>query len=165
MSILVLAIFALLEVELTDLNALQIELVLSRQVLVLRGHLAVSHHIMELFVTIADLSARCIEESIHVRFCFELLRIRIGFVDGIQICARIELLDGRSLGGILHLLVVDGDALLADVFHLDVVVVAEFFLGYTTEHLIKLEFILAEILVQLNIIHIQILNIVLMTQH
>lgn len=93
------------------------------------------------------------------------MRIRIGLVDGVQICARIELLHRGGLGGVLHLLVVDRDALLADVVDLDVVVVSVLLLGDTAEHLIQLKFVLAEILVQLNIIHIQILNIMLLTQH
>jgi hypothetical protein len=54
---------------------------------------------------------------------------------------------------------------LADVVDLDVVVVSVLLLGDTAEHLIQLKFVLAEILVQLNIIHIQILNIMLLTQH
>lgn len=44
--VLVLAILALLQVELTDLDALQIELVLPGQALVLGGHLPLFDHIV-----------------------------------------------------------------------------------------------------------------------
>ena len=46
-SILVLAIvLALLQIELTDLDALQVKLVLSSNALILRGHLALLYHVV-----------------------------------------------------------------------------------------------------------------------
>ena len=60
----------------------------------------------------------------------------------------------------------DGNTFLSNIhIDVDVMIIALFFFGDAAEILNELYFVLAEIFVQLDIIHIQILNIILWTQY